>query len=401
MLHAGLDLSRRKVDVCLLSSAGEIVDEWASPPDGDGLRGLAARAAMQGPAVRGVIESMNGARFVHDRLEEHGWDVLIADAQKVKGLAPLACKTDKIDARVLATLSARDLAPEIWLPDPSVRRERELARFRLHLVRHRTTLKNRIHAALIAFGHQCPVSDLFGHAGRELLDRLAIPDPWRRNIEVSLRLIDDLELQIAALTVQLKRPGRRSPLHPAAGHRSGPGVDQRVHRRLGDRRHRPLRLAGPALRLHRPVPSGHPVRRQRPPRPDLQARPQVSALGAVRGRTERLQAPLLRRALPAHQAPPRPPARPQGRPDRSRSPTDRGDLAHAHQQPALRSGRCPVSSSRLTALFGHAPPDEPLRFRQVPADRRGDRDMSTARHHQPGRGPNDPPPTPLTTPPPS
>ena len=72
---------------------------------------------------------------------------------------------------VLATLSARDLVPEIWLPDPSIRRERELARFRLHLVRHRTTLKNRIHAALIAFGHPCPVSDLFGHAGRELLDR--------------------------------------------------------------------------------------------------------------------------------------------------------------------------------------------------------------------------------------
>src|SRR4051794_39850814 len=115
MLHAGLDLSRRKVDVCLLSSDGEIVDEWASPPDADGLRGLAARAAMWGPAVRGVIESMNGARFVHDGLEEHGWDVLIADATKVKGLAPLACKTDKIDARVLATLSARDLVPEIWL----------------------------------------------------------------------------------------------------------------------------------------------------------------------------------------------------------------------------------------------------------------------------------------------
>jgi NAD(P)-dependent dehydrogenase (short-subunit alcohol dehydrogenase family) len=43
-------------------------------------------------------------------------------------LAPLACKTDKIDARVLATQSARDLVPEIWLPDPSIRRERELTR---------------------------------------------------------------------------------------------------------------------------------------------------------------------------------------------------------------------------------------------------------------------------------
>lgn len=31
---------------------------------------------------------MNGARFVHDRLELAGWQVEVADAQKVKGLAP-------------------------------------------------------------------------------------------------------------------------------------------------------------------------------------------------------------------------------------------------------------------------------------------------------------------------
>jgi len=75
-----------------------------------------------------VIESMTGARFVHDALEELGWEVLVADAQKVKGLAPLACKTDKIDARVLAELSWRDLVvPAVWLPDPSIRRERARA----------------------------------------------------------------------------------------------------------------------------------------------------------------------------------------------------------------------------------------------------------------------------------
>jgi transposase len=51
---------------------------------------------MWGSRVRGVIESMNGARFVHDRLEERGWYVFIADATKVNGLAPLACKTDRI-----------------------------------------------------------------------------------------------------------------------------------------------------------------------------------------------------------------------------------------------------------------------------------------------------------------
>jgi transposase len=107
---------------------------------------------------------------------------------------------------VLAELSWRDLVPAIWLPDPTIRRERELARYRLHLVRHRTTLKNRTHASLMTFGHPCPVSDLFGFAGGELLERLAIPDPRRGNIDVSL-LIDELELQIAKLTVELRRQG--------------------------------------------------------------------------------------------------------------------------------------------------------------------------------------------------
>jgi transposase len=88
MLHAGLDLSRRRLDVCLLSDQGELLVETAVPPDADGLRGLVGRVARQREPVRAVIESMNGARFVHDTLEELGWEVLVADAEKVRGLAP-------------------------------------------------------------------------------------------------------------------------------------------------------------------------------------------------------------------------------------------------------------------------------------------------------------------------
>ena len=40
---------------------------------------------------------------------------------KVKGIAPLVAKTDRIDARVLAGLVRRDLVSEIWLPTPDVR----------------------------------------------------------------------------------------------------------------------------------------------------------------------------------------------------------------------------------------------------------------------------------------
>ena len=43
MLHAGLDLSRRKVDVCLLTRHGEHLDQLPVAPDVDSLRTLARR----------------------------------------------------------------------------------------------------------------------------------------------------------------------------------------------------------------------------------------------------------------------------------------------------------------------------------------------------------------------
>ncbi len=211
MLYAGLDLSRQRLDVHLLDEDGRTVGVTAVYPDADALRSLVAAIARHGQPVTAAIESMNGARFVHDTLEFAGWDVEIADALKVKGLAPLAAKTDRIDAWVLAELGRRDLVPAIWLPDPETRAERERARFRLHLVRHRTALKNRIHATLIAFGHPVPVSDLFGIAGRELLAGLAIPEPWATTLATSLELVDDLDTRIDACEVDLRAMGADHP----------------------------------------------------------------------------------------------------------------------------------------------------------------------------------------------
>jgi transposase len=223
MLHAGLDLSRKRIDICLLSESGELIDQLAAPPDADGLRTLARRIdELYREPVCGVIESMTGARLVHDTLEQEGWDVEIADAQKVKGLAPLACKTDKIDSRVLAVLSQRDLVPAIWLPDPRIRQERELARFRLHLVKHKSALKNRVHSTLINFGKPCPVTDLFGVEGRQLLARLQVPQPWRGNITASVELIDDLECQIAAINRKLRECHADHPYIPLL--MSAPGI---------------------------------------------------------------------------------------------------------------------------------------------------------------------------------
>jgi transposase len=207
MLHVGLDLSRTRLDVHAMDETGTPVAVTTAAPDAGGLASLAYRLAEHGQPVTAAIESMTGAGFVHDQLELLGWTVEIADAVKVRGFAPLACKTDKIDAWVLAELSRRDLVPAIWLPAPGVRGERERARWRLHLVRHRTALKNRIHATLMAFGHPCPVSDLFGAAGRRLLEGLALPEPWAGDVTAALRLIEVLDGEIDDCEAALRRLG--------------------------------------------------------------------------------------------------------------------------------------------------------------------------------------------------
>jgi transposase len=205
MLYFGLDLSRKRLDWQALGGECERVAIGAVPPDRDGLAKLARR--LGDAPVLAVIESMSGARFVHDQLELAGWDVRIADAVKARGLAPLACKTDTIDCWVLAELARLGLVPEIWLPDPAVRAERERARFRLHLVKHRSSLKNRVHAILFQHGVPNPSSDLFGAGGRRLLEQLRLPEPWASTVTASLRLIDDLDREIDTCAAELRALG--------------------------------------------------------------------------------------------------------------------------------------------------------------------------------------------------
>lgn len=108
MLHAGLDLSRRKLDLCLLSDEGRHLDQLAVPPDVDSLRTLARRIdEVHGEPVAAVVESMTGARLVHDTLEACGWDVEIADAQ-VKGLDRAAAVAPWIDP---STITSPALGP--------------------------------------------------------------------------------------------------------------------------------------------------------------------------------------------------------------------------------------------------------------------------------------------------
>ena len=89
MVHVGLDLSRTRLDVHVMDESGAPLAVTTALPEAGGLAALVSRIGAQfGGPVYAAIESMNGARFVHDQLELAGWQVEIADAGEGQGVGP-------------------------------------------------------------------------------------------------------------------------------------------------------------------------------------------------------------------------------------------------------------------------------------------------------------------------
>ena len=149
MNYVGIDWAYGRAAFCAMSEAGSIESEGLIPADEDGLARLVLN---HGTEVRACVEMMSGAVWVRDQLALSGWEVQVAHARKVRDVAPLACKTDKVDARVLAELRRRDLVPALWIPSAEDRALRERLRRRAHLVKMRTAARNRIFGLLTQFG---------------------------------------------------------------------------------------------------------------------------------------------------------------------------------------------------------------------------------------------------------
>src|SRR5579883_1474308 len=102
-------------------------------------------------------------------------------------------RTPSVRFAPLASLYAAGYLPEIWTPDAGTERMRRLAARRYQVVRHRTRIKNEVHAILHAhLIARCPHADLFNGAGRAWLARQPLPADEREAIERHVRELDRL-----------------------------------------------------------------------------------------------------------------------------------------------------------------------------------------------------------------
>ena len=162
MKIVGIDVHKKMCQAAVLDEGGTLLDEPRFPNDPDGIEEFADKLTAFSDEVKAVVESTGNLWIqIHDRLEEHGFDVALSNPSKTRLIAEAKVKTDKVDARTLAGLLRADMIPTCYVPGEELRSRRELLRHRLNLVKIRTGVKNRIHGLLDKHGLRMPEATPF------------------------------------------------------------------------------------------------------------------------------------------------------------------------------------------------------------------------------------------------
>ena len=174
MKFVGVDLHKHVIKLCVM-----VVSR--------GKRKVLARRGFQcadTAAIREFFEGIGPFRVVVEATAAYEWlflliedladRLLLAHPKKLRIIAESTCKTDKIDAEVLATFLALDMIPQAYRPSPRVQQHRVL-------VRHRHWLQGRITAVKCKIRHKAAcynadIAELFEQRGQSHLASLAMSE---------------------------------------------------------------------------------------------------------------------------------------------------------------------------------------------------------------------------------
>jgi transposase len=191
----GLDVHR---DFCVVAICedGKVRSAGRVPSTPEGLSALAESLVR---TDRVALEVTGSCWEVARLLEPHVNRVIVVSPDDT-GISSARAKTDKLDARTLASLLWKGELDAVWMPDERCRiLRRRLAR-REQLLRARTRSKNEIQAVLQRrLQSKPPFADLFGVKGRQWLAGLELPVEERESVDAGLRHVAFMDTEIAAV----------------------------------------------------------------------------------------------------------------------------------------------------------------------------------------------------------
>lgn len=210
MLYEGLDIHKAVFRGVVLDPESGELSECRFEPSRVRLGGWAME--WQGRLAAVAIEATTGWRWVARELERQGFEVHLVDPGRASALRGRRRqpKTDRLDARWLALLLARELLSECeaWLPPAEIQRLRDRTRLRKALAGERTGWAQRLHALLAHEGWPCARGRLLTREGSRWVAALDLDPHVRAQVDVIVAVIAALEEQLELVEGELRRFAR-------------------------------------------------------------------------------------------------------------------------------------------------------------------------------------------------
>jgi transposase len=200
----GCDAHRKFSQFTVLDAHGQFLEQVRVNHEPGAIRTFLPRFPPDTPVA---LETIGNWYWIVDEIETAGCIPLLTHAAKAKIMMGNVNKTDKLDARGLATLLHLGSLPTVWIPPKDVRDERELHRTRIALSKIRTALKNRVHSTLAKYALSLNIdSDIFTPKWRPELTKacLALPPETQRCMQQHLIALDHVQGQINELEERIK-----------------------------------------------------------------------------------------------------------------------------------------------------------------------------------------------------
>jgi transposase len=208
MLYAAIDIHKHAFQAAVLDAViGEVVEERFSA-DRESLARWAEEWRGRVGAV--AIEATRGWRWVWRELVSHGFEVSLAEPVQARGLLGRrrSAKTDRLDARWLARLLAKEMLPESWIPPGEIQRLRDRTRRRKALAEDRRRWGQRLHTFLFHEGWPCSKAGLLTPEGLRWAAALKLPEHARLQVDSLLAVIAAVEVQLDMVDAELRRFAR-------------------------------------------------------------------------------------------------------------------------------------------------------------------------------------------------
>jgi transposase len=192
MLYIGIDHHKRHSTFTCVNQQGEIIKSERLYNSRRAIERFLADITV-GNEFEVVLEAGRNWGIMYDTLEEIPKikKVFLCNPYKTRAIADARIKTDTIDSLTLAELLRANLIPSLWIPPKDIREIKNVARYRIYLVRQRVKIKNRIHNIIERTHLEKPeVSDLFGRYGREWLNSVQMPEKERKLLDYHLEMYD-------------------------------------------------------------------------------------------------------------------------------------------------------------------------------------------------------------------